>query len=224
MLDSSQLQLEVTQSWCWPTLGHRVAFPQRTPRSSLCFRWVECNGTILKVGILWKLQINKSPARSQIYLISRQQNRDQMPLYQPFPWGWMCPGFQKWPPWTLEDLATKTSRGNISSRWLCLAPVLAAASLLSFSSSYASAASGQWILRNQWQLFHSSSCFSRICGMCGGSGSTDFAASSTNVSMRQSGVMAEGAAFRSFKDTVISSLNVINQTLFLRPQDFFFAE
>lgn len=50
---------------------------------------------------------------------------------------------------------------------------------------------------------HPSSCFfSRICGMCGGSGSTDFSATSTNVSMRQSGVMAEGAAFRSFKDTV----------------------
>ena len=60
-----------------------------------------------------------------------------------------------------------------------------------------------------FEKFHSSSCFSRICGMCGGSGSTDFAAPSTNVSMRQSGVMAEGAAFRSFKDTVSRSLNII---------------
>jgi len=49
-------------------------------------------------------------------------------------------------------------------------------------------------------------CCKRICGLCGGSGSTDFAASSTNVSMRQSGVMAEGAAFRSFKDTTYLTL------------------
>jgi len=49
-------------------------------------------------------------------------------------------------------------------------------------------------------------CCKRICGMCGGSGSTDFSATSTNVSMRQSGVMAEGAAFRSFKDTTYLTL------------------
>jgi len=49
-------------------------------------------------------------------------------------------------------------------------------------------------------------CCKRICGLCGGSGSTDFSASSTNVSMRQSGVMAEGAAFRSFKDTTYLTL------------------
>ena len=58
---------------------------------------------------------------------------------------------------------------------------------------------------NWWLMLHWSSCFFRICGLCGGSGSTDFSASSTNVSMRQSGVMAEGAAFRSFKDTVSES-------------------
>ena len=49
-----------------------------------------------------------------------------------------------------------------------------------------------------------SKCFnmSIVHSLCSGSGSSDFTATSTKISTRQSGVMAEGAAFRSFKDTV----------------------
>merc|ERR1719370_1540776 len=46
-------------------------------------------------------------------------------------------------------------------------------------------------------------CCSRLCS---GSGSSDFTAASTKISTRQSGGMAEGAAFRSFKDTTYLTL------------------
>jgi len=42
--------------------------------------------------------------------------------------------------------------------------------------------------------------------LCSGTGSSDFTATSTKISTRQSGVMAEGAAFRSFKDTTYLTL------------------
>ena len=183
------------------------------------------------LSVLWNhLNLQQNPWNPQLSFIYRQENRDQTLLRRPFQWWWRCLGWRSSPPpprKTLEEpveLAMRTLRGNISSPWLCLAPVLAAFSLLSLSSSYASVASGEsfWVwggsssehVWSQWPVLHCSSCFWRICGQCGGSGSTDFSTSSTNVSMRQSGVMAEGAAFRSFKDTVScgSALNIRTKT------------
>ena len=143
-----------------------------------------------------------------MYLISRQQNKDQMLLYQPFPWWWLFPGWRPLPQLRIPEeleLATRSLRGNISSRWLCLEPALADFSLLSLSSSFASVASGESVLRkfDVCCILHLASQGYAACAV--DLDQLIFFSSSTNVSMRQSGVMAEGAAFRSFKDTVSRS-------------------
>ena len=160
-------------------------------------------------------QILWAPKSSLHY---RQKSSGQTASRPPSHWWWTslgCNPLQQppQPPQLLQhpqQLVTMISRRNISSRWLFLAPSLVVFLLLFSLFSYVFAADGERIfglvIRDILLISLYFSCLyfhiSIFRSLCSGSGSSDFTATSTKISTRQSGVMAEGAAFRSFKDTV----------------------